>query len=122
MTHVARHGALATPVSPPARTLAFTLGGNRQPIAQRLASCSAEIAALEAAWVAAAEQALARTLPRAIRVDDRSTWDRATWDRYLAAATAIEPEFKPKLRQLYQQVENLERLLAALLTPNAHAA
>ena len=120
MTHLARPGALAPAISPSPKALTTPLAGNRQPLTQRLADCRAEIAALETAWVTAAEQALAHTLPRSIRIDDRSTWDRTTWDRYHAEAAAAEPEFKPRLRRLYQQVQNLERLLAAPAPPKAH--
>lgn len=121
MTHLARHGALAPPMPILPNVLSTSLSGNRLPLAQHLAAIRAEIAALEAAWVAAAERDLARTLPRAVRLDDRATWDRTTWDRYLAAATAAEPEFKPQLRRLYQQADNLERLLA-MPVPNAARA
>lgn len=119
MTHLARHGALVPPVPHLPSALSTPLAGRRLPLTQRLAAVRAEIATLEAAWVTAAEHELARNLSRAVRLDDRATWDRATWDRYLAAATAAEPEFKPALRRLYQQADNLERLLAM---PVAHAA
>lgn len=122
MTHLARHGALALPVPSFPNALSTPLAGNRLSLAQHLAVIRADIVALEAAWVAAAERDLARALPRAVRIDDRATLDRVTWDRYLAAATAAEPEFKPQLRRLYQQADNLERLLAMPVPNTARAA
>ena len=41
---------------------------------------------------ASCEAAAARGAPRAIRVDDRGTWDRAMWQRYLDAAARLEPD------------------------------
>ncbi len=108
--------------APPLSSLTTSLAGNRAPLAPQLAACRAEIAALEAAWVAAAEQDVARGLPRGVRIHDRQTWDRSTWDRYLAAAAAIEPEYKGRLRRLYQQIDNLERPLARPNRPLCPAA
>ena len=44
-------------------------------------------------------------------MDDRATWDTATWNRYLAAAETCEPVFKPRIRRLLVEIENLEKLL-----------
>ncbi len=122
MTYPAQHGAITQPVQSSRRPLTTAIAGNRQPLIERLTALRADIAAIEAAWVAAAEQDLVRNLPRAVRIDDRATWDRATWDRYLAAATAAEPEFKPRLRRLHQQIDSIERLLAAPELPAVQAA
>ncbi len=62
--------------------------------------------------VAACERAAARGLAAGVRIDDRETWDRATWDRYLAAAASLEPEFGPRMRRLYREIDQLNRLLA----------
>src|SRR4051794_25505282 len=87
--------------------------GNRAPLRQAIAAKRARIAQLEAAWVAAAEAELARHPRHGIRIDDRATWDRETWTRYLAAAEACEPEFKPPIRRLLDEIAATERLLAA---------
>ena len=70
-----------------------------------------ELAAIEAAMVATCEQAAARGADRHVRIDDRGTWDRGTWDRYLAAAARHEPDYGPRLRRLYQEIDQLERLV-----------
>ena len=62
--------------------------------------------------VAACEKAAERGAARAVRIDDRATWDHATWQRYLDAAARLEPEYGPKLRRLYQEIDQLSRLIA----------
>ena len=58
-----------------------------------------------------------RNAPRSVQVHDRETWDRAMWDRYLRAAAGLEPEYGPRLRRLYQEIDQLGRL--AELRPTA---
>ena len=75
------------------------------------------LAALESRMVTACEAAAARNAPRSVQVHDRETWDRAMWDRYLRAAAGLEPEYGPRLRRLYQEIDQLGRL--AELRPTA---
>jgi hypothetical protein len=70
------------------------------------------LAELETALVAACEAAAARCLARGVRIGDRASWDRTMWQRYLDAATRLEPQYGPAMRRLYQEIEQLERLLA----------
>ena len=86
--------------------------GNGTSLTASLAAKRAAVASLEAAWVAAAEADAARTNTRNVRMDDRSTWDRATWDRYLTAASNHEPDYKPRIKRLLREIDNLEALLA----------
>ena len=102
---------LASALSSPSPTATPPLLGNRQRLRDTLAAKRAAVAALEAAWVAAAEADAARGISRGVRVDDRSTWDKTTWSRYLAAASAHEPDFKPRIMRLLREIENLEKLL-----------
>jgi hypothetical protein len=97
------------------------LSGNRTALREAVTAKRAQMAAIEAAWVAAAEIDMARHLGHGVRADDRSTWDRATWSRYLAAAEAHEPDFKPRIRRLLTEIESLERLLASP-EPGSNAA
>ena len=69
------------------------------------------LAGLEAGLVAACEKAALRGAPRAVRSDDRGTWDRATWQRYLAAAARFEPAYGPRMRRLLCEIDRLARLL-----------
>jgi hypothetical protein len=69
-------------------------------------------AELETAMVAACEAAAARCTARGVRIEDRTSWDRTMWQRYLDAATRPEPQYGPAMRRLYQEIEQLERLLA----------
>ena len=66
---------------------------------------------LELAMVAACEAEAARSRASGVKMHDRETWDSATWQRYLAAAAAVEPDFGPKLRQLYREIAQLERVI-----------
>ena len=86
--------------------------GNRDQLRAAVASKRTQIAALEAAWVTASEAAAARAGSRAVRMDDRATWDRATWARYLAAAESNEADYKPRIKRLLTEIDNIERLLA----------
>ncbi|MBN9560425.1 MAG: hypothetical protein J0H14_06800 [Alphaproteobacteria bacterium] len=67
---------------------------------------------LETAMVAACETAAARCAARGVRIEDRASWDRTMWRHYLDAATRLEPQYGPAMRRLYQEIEQLERLLA----------
>ena len=69
------------------------------------------LANLEAAMVAACEQAAARSAAGAVRMDDRATWDRAMWQRYLDVAARLEPDFGPRMRRLLQEIDQLTRLI-----------
>ena len=69
------------------------------------------LADLEAGLVTACERAAARGASRAVRIDDRATWDRATWQRYLDAATRLEPDYGPSMRRLLREIDQLMRLI-----------
>ena len=100
-------GDLAAPrAAPPSPRL------DRAGLQRGLALRRNRLAALEAAMVAACEQAAARDCGGAVRIDDRETWDRATWHRYLAEATRLEPEYGPGMRRLWQEIGRLEALMA----------
>jgi hypothetical protein len=104
--------AVAPPISHAGSPVA-PLIDNGASLQRALARKRAHIAQLEAAWVVAAEADIARHLGQGIRVDNRATWDRTTWDRYLAAATAHEPNFQPRIMRLLREIESLERFLAS---------
>lgn len=67
---------------------------------------------LELAMVAACEAQAARGRTPGVQMHDRETWDQATWQRYIAAAADVEHEFGPPMRQLYREIDQLERILA----------
>ncbi len=69
-----------------------------------------QLAELESELVAACEAAAAKQAPRAVRLDDRATWDKPMWHRYLAAAARLEPEYGPAMRRLFQEIDQLGRL------------
>lgn len=96
-----------------ARSPLPSIAGNRAPLHRAITAKRAIIAQLEAAWIAAAEADVARHLRHGVRIEDRGTWDRETWTRYLAAAEAWEPAFKPRIRRLLCETDNLERLLTS---------
>jgi len=124
MTHLPRGGGqtLAPPPVNRAPTPTPPLLGNRQRLRDALAAKRAGVTALEAAWVAAAEADAARATSRDVRIDDRGTWDKATWARYLAAAAAHEPDFKPRIMRLLREIDSLEKLLAMPGATIGHAA
>jgi hypothetical protein len=117
MTHVTPSGARrASPSAfashPPLdlRPLAPRL--DPEQIRCRIAQHRARLAELEASLVAACEAAAARHRASAVRVEDRATWDRPMWQRYLDAATVLESEYGPGMRDLLRDIDRLERLLA----------
>ena len=69
------------------------------------------LAELETAMVAACEAAAARCAARGVHIEDRASWDRTMWRHYLDAATRLEPQYGPAMRRLYQEIDQLERLL-----------
>lgn len=77
-----------------------------------VASRQQEITELEAQLVCACEAAAARNAANGVCIEDRETWDRAMWNRYLAAAAQLEPDYGPRMRRLYQEVDQLKRLAA----------
>ncbi len=112
MAHLSPAAAVCTPpASHPSRSLP-ALFGHRSRLREALATKRAEMAGLEAAWVAASEADAAPAKNQSFRMDDRSTWDRATWDRYLAAAATYEPDYKPRIMRLLREIDSLEKLLA----------
>ena len=117
MTHLSPAATMPhTP--PPASTSSAAsptfaaLLGDRSRLRSALLDKRSTIASLETAWVAAAETDAAVGRARAVRMDDRDTWDRATWDRYLAAASKHEPDYMPRITRLLGEIANIERLLA----------
>ena len=111
-----------TPIASIAPPTFTALLGDRSRLSAALLDKRAAIARLEAEWVAAAEADAAIGLSRAVRVDDRETWDRATWDRYLAAASRHEPDYMPRIRRLLGETQVIEKLLALPAEPAARAA
>jgi hypothetical protein len=114
MTHLSPTATMRRAL-PPASTASpsFTaLLGDRNHLRSALLVKRATIARLETAWVAAAEADAAVGRTRAVRMDDRETWDRATWDRYLAAASEHEPDYMPRIKQLLSEITNIDKLLA----------
>lgn len=118
MTHVTPGGGTAAPPAVPSMP-SSTMGSpadlapilDRAQIRARIAQHRAALADLEGALVAACEAAAARHRTGAVRVDDRATWDRAMWQCYLDAATALGPDYCPRMRGLLRDIERLERLL-----------
>ncbi|HME02419.1 MAG TPA: hypothetical protein VKG38_05250 [Solirubrobacteraceae bacterium] len=111
MTHHPTGGG-QTLAPPLASSLMPPLLGDRRRLQDALAARRAAMQRLEADWVAACEADAAHGRGGHVRMDDRSTWDAATWNRYLAAAERHEPTFKPRIRQLLIEIENLQKLLA----------
>lgn len=98
---------------PAAASPSFTaLLGDRSRLRSALLDKRATIARLEAAWVAAAEADATAGRGRAVRMDNRESWDRATWDRYLAAASQREPDYMPRIKRLLGELASIEKLLA----------
>jgi len=120
MTHVTPSGAGAAAPSafvgrPPSSLGPPPSGTPRldpEQIRCRIAQHRARLAELEASLVAACEAAAARHRASAVRVEDRATWDRPMWQRYLDAATILEPDYGPRMRDLLRDIDRLERLLA----------
>ncbi len=121
MTNVPHPAAVSR--TPPHASIAGrpapALLGNRSGLRGAVSANRAEIAMLEADWVAAAEADAAPDQDKGVRRDDRSTWNKAVWDRYLAAAEAMEPSFKPRIKRLLREIDHLERLLAMPETTTA---
>jgi hypothetical protein len=124
MTHLSLAAAVRRAL--PAASVPFptftALLGDRSRLCSVLLDKRATIARLETAWVAAAEADAAIGRARAVRMDDRETWDRATWDRYLAAASSHESDYMPRIRRLLGEIANIEKLLALPSGPDARAA
>ena len=99
-----------------------SLLGDRLPLREALAAKRAAVAALEAAWVAAAEADAVHNTSHDVRIDDRGTWDKATWSRYLAAASVYELDFKPPIRRLLCEIDSLEKLLTMPGVPIANVS
>ena len=85
---------------------------DRQGLRSGIARRQRALAEVETAMVAACEQAAARGAARTVRIEDRETWDRATWRCYLDTAVRLEPEYGPRLRRLYQEIDQITRLMA----------
>ncbi|MBV9749386.1 MAG: hypothetical protein JO157_11275, partial [Acetobacteraceae bacterium] len=83
------------------------LAGDRGTLRDKLAGKRTQVARLETEWVGAAESDISRHLGHGVRIHDRETWDRPTWTRYLAAAEAHEPLFKPRIRRLLAEIASL---------------
>ncbi|MBV9653950.1 MAG: hypothetical protein JOZ42_05250 [Acetobacteraceae bacterium] len=98
------------PPNPPVMT--HKRGLDRGGLPAGVAARRDELATLEMALVAECERAAIRHPDSAIRLYDRATWDQSMWQRCLAAAAQFEPAYAPRMRQLVQQIEQLERLIA----------
>ena len=124
MTHLSPGGGQKLASRPTSRMRAPLppLLGDRRRLQDALAARCAAMLRLEADWVAASEADAARGCGSHVRMDNRSTWDTATWNRYLAAAERHEPTFKPRIRQLLIEIENLEKLLAMPAAPTPKTA
>jgi hypothetical protein len=124
MTHLSPAATIrrALPLTSAASPTFEALLGDRSRLRSALLDKRATIARLETAWVAAAETDAAIGRARAVRMDDRETWDRATWDRYLTAASRHEADYMPRIRRLLGEIANIEKLLALPSGPAARAA
>jgi hypothetical protein len=106
----------AAPTAMPGHRKSLTIGQSarhldRNHLVSGIVSRRGRLADLEAAITASCEAAAVRGAARAIRVDDRGTWDRAMWQRYLDAAARLEPDYGPLMRRLLQEIDRLQRLL-----------
>ncbi len=123
MTHLPPAATIQRALPPASAAHAFTaLLGDRSRLNAALLDKRATIAQLETEWVAAAEADAAAGHARAVRMDDRETWDRTTWDRYLTAASKHEPDYMPRIRRLLTEIDNIEKLMALPSGPTARAA
>ncbi len=112
MTHHSPVKAVITASHTTSRPQLPPLIGNLAQLRSALTDKRILIARIEAAWVATAETAITKHLPKHVRIGDRATWDGETYKRYMAEAERIEPKFKPRLRRLLAEIDNLERLLS----------
>ena len=131
MSHVHPSGEtrLATPFVARSATLPTahqssrpSLGIDRPYLRAVIAARRAALGAIETEMVGKCEASAARSAPRSVRLDDRATWDRAMWSRYLSTATALEPDYMPRMLRLHAEVERLERLLLLPAAQGARAA
>ena len=74
-----------------------------------VARCRIRLAQLEAELVAACEQAAGHGHRGGVPPVDRGDWDRETWRRYLACASALDPEYGPPMRRLYAEIDHLQQ-------------
>ena len=117
MTHLSRADAAPVAASMPATRQTISVithkrGLDRGRLLAGVAARREKLVRLKMALVTECERAAIRHADPAVRLDDRATWDRPMWQRYLAAAAQFEPGYAPRMRQLVQQIEQLERLLA----------
>ena len=124
MTHLSPAATVrrSLPPVPVARPLFTTLLGDRSRLRSALLDKRTTITRLETAWVAAAEADAAVGRSQAVRMDNRETWDSRTWDRYLAAASKHEPDYRPRIKRLLSEIDNIEKLLSLPSGPAALAA
>lgn len=119
MTHF-NPGGVGVGVRSPMLTRTTTrldMQGLRDGIAER----RRRLLELELAMVAACEAGAARGRAAVVQMHDRGTWDQATWHRYLATAAAVEHEYGPPMRQLYREIDQLERVMTLPLMRSAAA-
>lgn len=110
MTHVNPPAAQASTVPSPMTAAPVHRHLDRARFLAGVAERRQVLADLEARLATACEQRAARGRASTVRIDDRATWDRPTWNRYLAAAAELEPEYGPRMRRLWQEIGQLERL------------
>ena len=84
----------------------------QQHLREAIAARRAQLANLEAAIVADCEREAGHGISRAVRIDDRTTWDKATWSRYLTAAARPEPDYLPQMLRPFNESDGLERVVA----------
>ncbi len=112
MTHHSPVKAVTTVSRTMSRPQLPPLIGNLAQLRSALTDKRTLIARIEAEWVATAETAITKHIPKHVQINDRATWDGETYKRYMDEAERIEPEFKPRLRRLLTEIDNLERLLS----------
>ncbi len=87
MTHIPI-GTVPTAPRTMTRASLPPLSGNLAQLRAALADKRLMVSRLEAGWVAAAEAAIARHLPKHVRLDDRGTWDGPTYPGLFNALVA----------------------------------
>lgn len=113
MTHLALDAldaARSPPTVPPSPAACHPL--SREVLEWQIALRRSRLGELEAEMIAACETAAIGARVPCTACGEPDGWDRATWHRYLAAAMRLEAAYGPRMRHLWRQIVQLERLAA----------